>query len=64
MFLYGEIDVKFNEQIQNSVFSGERKSRGRLRPRFFKGDRETYFTASSDYNRKKLQQYLLSWVQF
>ena len=35
-----QIDVKFNEQIQNSVFSGERKSRGRLRPRFFKGDRE------------------------
>ena len=30
-----QIDVKFNEQIQNSVLSGERKSRGRLRSRFF-----------------------------
>ncbi len=39
MFLYGEIDVKFNEQIQNNVLLGERISRGRLRPRFFKGVR-------------------------
>ena len=32
MFLYGEIDVKFNEQIQNNVLPSERISRGRLRP--------------------------------
>ena len=34
-----QIDVKFNEQIQNNVLPGERISRGRLRPRFFKGVR-------------------------
>ena len=38
-----QIDVKFNEQIQNNVFSGERISRGRLRPRCFKGVQENIF---------------------